>query len=88
MYTENDYYAKHWRVPFNKTKNVTSSKFILSAIPSPSSQSSFDPYDLSSSDEEYLTPTNVARTTPGKSYGAVHLLTAASLYMDSMPEVP
>jgi hypothetical protein len=29
-----------------------------------SCQSSFDPYDLSSNDEEYLMPNNVAEMTP------------------------
>jgi len=29
-----------------------------------SGQSCFDPYDMSSNDEEYLTPENVAEMTP------------------------
>jgi len=55
---------------------------------SASQQLSFDPYDMSSNDEEYLTPTNVAETTPGRSDCAAHLLTAARLYLNSPPEVP
>jgi len=32
-----------------------------------SGQSSFDPYDLSSDDEEYLMPNNMPSMTPGRS---------------------
>jgi len=53
-----------------------------------SHQLSFDQYDLSSDDEECLTPTNVAETTPGQTDHAAHLLTAARLYLNSPPEAP
>jgi hypothetical protein len=43
---------------------------------------------LSSDDEEYLMPNNVAETTPGRSDCAAHLLTAARLYLNSPPEAP
>jgi len=49
-------------------------------------QLSFDPYDLSSDDDKYLTPTNMAETTPGPSDCAVCLLIAARLYLNSPPE--
>jgi len=64
-YVENDYCAKHRRVPVNKLETVPSNNLLPSATASGSYQSSFDPYDLSSNDEEYLTPNNVAETTPG-----------------------
>jgi hypothetical protein len=48
----------------------------------------FDSYDLSRDDEEYLIPTNVAETTPGQINCAACLLTAASVYLNSPPEVP
>jgi hypothetical protein len=51
-------------------------------------QSSYDPYNLSSDDDEYLLPTNVADTTHGRSDHAVHLLAAARLYLNSPPELP
>jgi len=51
-------------------------------------QSSFDPYNSSSDDEEYLTPNNVAGTKPGRSDLAARLLTAARLYLNSPPEAP
>ena len=50
--------------------------------------SSFDPYDLSSNDEEYLTTNNVAETTPGQSDCAARLLTAARLCLYLPPEAP
>ena len=63
-YVENEYCAKHRRVPVNKLETVPSSNLVPSATVSGSYQSFFDPYDLSSDDEEYLTPNNVAETTP------------------------
>jgi len=53
-----------------------------------SCQSFFDPYDLSSDDEEYLTPNKVAETTPERSDRAARLFTAARLYLNSPPEAP
>jgi len=83
---ENEYCAKHRRVPVNKLQSLPSSNHISSATASRSCQSSFDPYNLSSDDEEYLTPNNGAETTPGQSNRAVRLLTAARLYLNSPPE--
>jgi len=87
-YVENEYCAKHRRVPVNKLETVQNSNFVLSATASGSYQSSFDPYDSSSDNEEYLTPNNVAETTPGRSDRAARLLTAARLYLNSPPEAP
>jgi hypothetical protein len=87
-YVENEYCAKHRRVPVNNFERVQNSHFVPSATASGSYQSSFDPYDLSSDDEEYLTPNNVAETTPRRSDRAAHLLTAARLYLNSPPEAP
>jgi len=49
-YVENEYCAKHGRVPFNKPESVPSYNLLISLMPSGSSQSSFDPYDLSNDD--------------------------------------
>jgi len=87
-YVENEYRAKHRCVPVNKLETVPSSNVVPSATVSGSYQSSFDPYDLSSDDKEYLTPNNVAETTPGQSDRAARLLTAARLYFNSPPEAP
>jgi len=75
-------------VPVNKLEMVPSSNLVHSATASGSYLSSFDPYDLRSDDEEYLTPNNVAETTPGRSDRAARILTAARLYLNSPPEAP
>jgi len=51
-----------------------------------SDQSSFDPYDLPSDDEEYITPNNLAETTPWRSDRVARLLTAGRLFLNSPPE--
>jgi hypothetical protein len=48
----NEYCAKHRHVPVNKVEMVLSSNLVLSAMTSRSYQSSVDPYDLPSNDEE------------------------------------
>jgi hypothetical protein len=50
--------------------------------------SSFHPYDLSSDDEEYLTPNYVAEMTHRQSDRAAGSLTAARLYLNSPSEAP
>jgi len=87
-YMENEYCAKHRHAPVNELETVPSSNPVPSTTASGSYQSSFDQYDLSSDDEEYLTPNNVPETTPGRSDCAAHLLTAARLYLNSLPETP
>jgi len=87
-YVENEYCAKHRRVPVKELERVLSSTLVASATASRSSQSSIDPYDLSSDDEEYLTPNNVAEMTPRRSDRADCLLSAARLYLNSPPEAP
>jgi len=87
-YVENDYCAKHRRVPVNTLETVTSSNLVPSATASGSYESSFDAYDSSSDDEEYLPLNKVAKTTPGQSDCAARLLTAARLCLNSPPEAP
>jgi hypothetical protein len=76
-YVENESSANHRRVLANKVETVLSSNLVPSATVSGFYQSSFDRYDLSSDDEEYLTSNNVTETTPVQSDRAAHLLTAA-----------
>jgi len=52
-YMENEYRIKYWRAPVNKHESLPSSKLVPCATASGSNQSSIDPYDLSSDDEEY-----------------------------------
>jgi len=87
-YVENEYCAKHRRVAVNKLETVQSSNLVPFATASGSYQSSFDPYDSSSDDEEYLTSNNMAEMTPGRSDRTARLLTAARLHLNSPPEAP
>ena len=87
-YMENEYCAKHRCVPVNKLESLGSTNSIPSTTASGYGQSSFDPYDLGSDDEEYVMPNNVAEMTPGRSDRAAHLFTAARLYLNSPPEAP
>jgi len=87
-YVENEYCAKHRCVLVNKQESLPSSNLIPSAPASGSCQSSFDPYDSSSDDAEYLISNNVAETTPRLSDCAAHLLTGASLYLNLPPAAP
>jgi len=75
-------------VPVNKQESLQSSNLIPSATASGPCQSSFDPYDLSSDDAEYLRPNNVADMTPGQSDRAACQLTATRIYLNSPPEAP
>jgi len=87
-YVGNGYGAKHRRVPVNKLETVPSSNIVPSAMASGSYQLSFDPYDLSSDDEEYSPPNNVAGTTTGRSNCAARIMTAARLHLNSVSEAP
>ena len=83
---ENEYCTKHRCVPVNKPNSVRSNNLVPSSMASGCGKSSFDPYDLSSDDEEYLTPNNVAEKTPGWSDCTACLLTASRLSLNSPPE--
>jgi len=87
-YVENEYCANHRRLPVTKSENILNNNLSFSAIASRSCQSSYDPYDLSSDDEEYLMPENAAGTTTGRSDRAARLLTAARLNLNSRHELP
>jgi hypothetical protein len=88
QYIVNEYCAKYRRLPVLKLGTIPDNNLRSSAMSFRSGESSYDPYDLSSDDEEYLMPTNVAETTPGLRDCAVHLLTSARLYLNSPPELP
>jgi hypothetical protein len=75
-------------VPVDKSESLLSSNVIPSATASGSRRSSFDPYELPSDGEEYLTTNNVAGMTPGPCDCAAHLLTTHRLYLNSPPEAP
>jgi len=87
-YVENEYCAKHRCVLVNKLETIPSSNLVPSSTAAASYQSSIDPYDSSSDGKEYLTPNNVAETTPGRSNRTARLLTATRLQLNSPPEAP
>jgi hypothetical protein len=87
-YVENEYCAKHRRMSVTKPENHQHSNIFPSANVAGFGQSSFDPYDSSSDDDEYLTPKCVAETSPGRGDRAARLLTAPRLYSNSPPESP
>jgi len=85
---KNEYCAKHRCVPVNQYQSLPSSKQISSATALRSCESSFDPYDLSSDGEKYLSSNNVAEMTPERSDRTMRILTAARLYLNSPCETP
>jgi hypothetical protein len=85
-YVENEYCTKQRCVLVDKLETVPSSNLIPPSTAPGSYQPSFDAYDLSSDDEEYLRPNTVPETTLEQSDRAARLLTAARLYFNSPPE--
>jgi len=75
-------------VPDNKLESLPSSNVVPCGMASGLCQSFFDAYDLSTDNKEYLTPNNVAETTPRGSDCATRILTAARLYLNSLPKAP
>jgi len=63
-YVENQYCAKHRRFPVTEPESIPHNNPFSPTMASSSGQTSDDPYDLSSDDEEYLMPKNAAETTP------------------------
>ena len=61
---------------------------LFSSIPvSGPGQSIYDPYNMCT-DDEYFIPANTVEGTHEYSYCAVHLLTATTLYLNSVPKIP
>jgi len=87
-HVDNEYSAKHRQMSVIIPDNVPGSSIFPSAKASGSGQSSFDPYDLSSDDDEYITPKRVAEMTPRQSNRTERLLTTARLYLNAPPEAP
>jgi hypothetical protein len=85
---ENEYCAKHRQWPVTTLETVPDNNLGSSAMVSRCGESSYHPYDLSSDDEEYLMPNNVAKTTPGRKDCAARFLAAARLYFNSPSKLP
>jgi len=87
-YFENEYCAKLQGMSVNEPERLSSSNLVPSATTSGSGQSSFDPNDMFSDDEEYSMPNNVAETTPGRIDRAACWLNTSRLYSNSPPGAP
>jgi hypothetical protein len=87
-YMKSEHCAKHWWELVNELQCVPSGKLVPSEMAFGFCQSSFDPYNLSSNDEEYLTPNNVAETTLGQCNHAAQEFSTTRLYMNSPPNAP
>ena len=72
-------------MPVNRPGRVPSNNLFPSVTASVSGHSFLDPYDVSSDDEEYLTPNNVAETTPRRSDRVLCWLTTAWLDLNPLP---
>jgi hypothetical protein len=62
---EDEHCAKHRCMLANNLESLLSSNLVPSAMASGYWQSSINQYDVSSNDEGYVTPNNVAKTTSG-----------------------
>jgi len=87
-YVENEFCARHWHLPIIKPECVLSNNCFSSAIASRSGQLSYDSYDLSSDDKQYLMPNELAGRTPGPSNHAAGWWTPSSSYLNSLPVFP
>jgi len=85
---ENEYCTKHRRLVVVKSDNTLNNNLSFFEMASRGGQSSYDPYDLSSDDDEYSMLTIVTETSPRNSDRAARSLTAARLYLNSPPELP
>ena len=88
QYVDIEYYIKPQCLPVNELNCIPMDNIFCSEIVSRSGQYSYDPYDVSSDDDKYLMPKDVAEMTPRWSDHIVCLLTAARLYVNSLPELP
>jgi hypothetical protein len=88
MYGENEYCAKHHRMLVIQRESVPNRNRVPSAASSGSGQSYPDLYALSSEEEYYNTPDNMAETPPGGTDHAARFSTSASPYFNSPPDAP
>jgi hypothetical protein len=82
---EGEYCTKHRRLSVTQPENTPNNNLSSSTMASRSAQSSYDPYHLSSDNDNYFMPNKVAEMTPGCSDRAGRSLTALRLYLNSPP---
>jgi hypothetical protein len=66
-YVEYEYCIKHRRLLVTKPESIPNYNLFFSRMASRSGQSSYDHYDLSSNDDEYLMHNHLGEMTPGRS---------------------
>jgi hypothetical protein len=87
-YVEHEYCSKdHIKPNFKLETSKQNNPFSTSPV-SGSGHSFHHPHDLSSDDAEYITPANLVESTSRRSNRAARPLTATTLYLNSLPEVP
>jgi len=87
-YVGNEYCTKPRHLPVITPQSIINNNLFPSAIASRSSQSSHDPYDVPSHDEEYIMPNDMVKTTPEWSDGAACSVIAARLNSNLPTESP
>jgi hypothetical protein len=87
-YVENEYCAKHRYLLVINSDIRLHNNLSFFEMATRSGQSFYNPYNFSSDDDNYIMPTIVVETMPGRSDPAAHLLTAARLYLNSPSELP
>jgi len=88
MYVKNEDCPKHRYLPVIDHESVPSIHRFFPAMASRSGQSSYNAYDMSSNDDEYLLPKSVTEMTSGWSNRAACWLTPARLHSYSQHEFP
>lgn len=86
-YVEREYCGRSSSPAAIKTETDSSTDPFAPTTASGPGESSYNPYDLSSDDDEYLAPKDFVHATPGRSDREARLLTATNLYLNSPPEV-
>jgi len=87
MYMDNKYYAKLGHIPVITPETISSSSLFSCTLTSRSGQCAYNPNDMSSNDEKYLMPKNVAEMPPARSHSAARLMTPTKLCFNSPPDL-
>jgi len=85
---ENKYCAKQRHVPVSKPENELPNDLFPFVMASGSGQSSYDPYDLSSDDEEYLKLNHMPEMAPGQSDHTARFVNTTRLFSHSLSQLP
>jgi len=87
-YVENQKCAIHGSLPLIKPKSIPSNNLFSSTMSLTFGQSSYDPYVVSSNDEEYSVINNITEMMPRRSNRIEYLWPTARLSLNSLSEFP